>query len=74
MKPVGGAKIPWIRASCRILATTTGFITHECQKNQILTLYLLSFFKAFLCINCDDSVFIMQNTRRRKVIKQRVRP
>ena len=28
----------------------------------------------FLCINCDDSVLTVQNTRRRKVIKQRVRP
>ena len=26
-----------------------------------------------LCINCDDSVLIVQNTQRRKVIKQRVR-
>ena len=36
----------------------------------IFTLY----FRSFMCINCYDSVLIVQNTRRRKVIKQRVRP
>ena len=37
MKPVGRAKIPYAQsASCRILVTTTGFITWRKSKNQIL--------------------------------------
>ena len=37
-------------------------------------MYLHFIFRSFLCINYDDSVLIVQNTRYRKVIKQRVRP
>ena len=46
MKPVGGAKIPYVH-----------FILRK-----------------FLYISCEDSVLIVQNTQRRKVIKQCVWP
>ena len=48
MKPVGGAKIPW-SASCRILATTTGFITRWTPKNQTLTLIFTHYFFYNFC-------------------------
>ena len=62
MKPVGGAKIS--------LASSPD----ERQKIKNYLLYLHFIVRSFLCINCDDSVLIVQNTRRRKVFKQRVRP
>ena len=43
------------------------------KSNCYFYIYTL-FLDHFLCINFDDSVLIVQNTRRRKVIKQRVRP
>ena len=46
----------------------------ERQKINFLILYLHFILKSFLCINCDDSMLIVQNTRRRKVIKERVQP
>ena len=55
-------------ASCRILATM-----NVKKSNFNFYIYTL-FFRSFLCISCDDSVLIVQNTRRRKVIKQRVPP
>ena len=37
-------------------------------------IYLHFIFRSFLCINCEESVLIVQNTWHRKFIKQRVRP
>ena len=61
-------------ASCRILATSTSYITQWTSKNHILTFIFTLYFRSFLCINCDDVVLIAQNTWRRKVIKQSVQP
>ena len=71
MKPVGGAKFhEALSASCRILATTTGFIHHPMNvKKSNFNLYLHFVLRSFLRINCGNSVLIVQNTRRRKVIK-----
>ena len=49
MKPVGGAKIPW-SASCRILATPTGFITRWTTKNQIFNFYIYILFLDHFCV------------------------
>ena len=75
MKPVGGAKFYEVRiASCRILAMTTGLSPDECKKSNFELLYLHVIFRSFLCINCDDSMLNVQNTWRRNIIKQGVRP
>ena len=49
LKLVGGAKIPW-SASCRILATTTSFITWWTSKSQILNLIFTLYFWNHFCV------------------------
>ena len=57
-----------LKFPCRILATIVVFSTRWTSRKQILTLYLHFIFYIILCINCEDSVLIVQNTRVEKLL------
>ena len=76
MKPLSGAKISWSAKRFLKNFNDDHWLHHPMNVNKsnfnfyIYTLFLDHFSKIY----CDDSVLIVQNKRRRKVIKQRVRP
>ena len=74
MKPVGGTKIPWSAQRFLQNFSKDHWLRNPMKvKKSNFNFYIYTLFLDPLCINCDDSVLIVQNTQRRKVTKQRVR-